>query len=100
YLLLLLCLGIDLGFNAFALATSGQFLDVLCLSAAILLQQRYIRHMLTLQMAERERDMAALAASEQAAAQLRNQSKEVVLQSATASHDLLQLLAAMRLQLA
>lgn len=100
YLLLVVCLGVDLGYNAFALATSGQFIDVLCLSAAILLQQRHLHKMLNQQMLERERDMAVLAASEQAAAQLRHQSKTVVLQSATASHDLLQLLAAMRLQMA
>lgn len=100
YLLLLVCLGIDFGFRAFALTTGGQFLDVLCLSAAILLQQRHVRRMLDQQMIERKWDMKALAASEQAAAELRHQSKETVLQSATASHDLLQLLAAMRLQLA
>jgi signal transduction histidine kinase len=100
YLLLLVCLGIDFGFRAFALTTGGQFIDVFCLSAAILLQQRHVRRLLDQQMIERERDMHALAASEQAAAELRHQSKETVLQSATASHDLLQLLAAMRLQLA
>lgn len=100
YLLLLVCLGIDFGFRAFALTTGGQFIDVFCLSAAILLQQRHVRRLLDQQMIERERDMKALAASEQAAAELRHQSKATVLQSATASHDLLQLLAAMRLQLA
>lgn len=100
YLLLLVCLGIDFGFRAFALTTGGQFLDVFCLSAAILLQQRHVRRMLDQQMIERERDMQTLAASEQAAEELRHQSKATVLQSATASHDLLQLLAAMRLQLA
>ena len=100
YLLLLVCLGIDFGFRAFALTTGGQFIDVFCLSAAILLQQRHVRRMLDQQVIERERDMQALAASEQAAAELRHQSKATVLQSATASHDLLQLLAAMRLQLA
>lgn len=100
YLLLLVCLGIDFGFRAFALTTGGQFIDVFCLSAAILLQQRHVRRMLNQQMIERERDMQALAASEQAAEELRHQSKTTVLQSATAAHDLLQLLAAMRLQLA
>lgn len=100
YLLLLVCLGIDFGFRAFALTTGGQFIDVFCLSAAILLQQRHVRRVLEQQMVERERDMQALAASEQAAEELRHQSKATVLQSATASHDLLQLLAAMRLQLA
>ena len=100
YLLLLVCLGIDFGFRAFALTTGGQFIDVLCLSAAILLQQRHLRRLLDQQMIERARDIQALAASEQAAAELRHQSKATVLQSATASHDLLQLLAAMRLQLA
>jgi signal transduction histidine kinase len=100
YLLLLVCLGIDFGFRAFALTTGGQFIDVFCLSAAILLQQRHVRRLLTQQMIERERDIQALAASEQAAEELRHQSKATVLQSATASHDLLQLLAAMRLQLA
>lgn len=100
YLLLLVCLGIDFGFRAFALTTGGQFIDVFCLSAAILLQQRHVRRRLDQQMIEHERDMKALAASEQAATELRHQSKAAVLQSATASHDLLQLLAAMRLQLA
>lgn len=100
YLLLLVCLGIDFGFRAFALTTGGQFIDVFCLSAAILLQQRHLRRRLDQQMIEHERDMKALAASEQAAAELRHQSKATVLQSATAAHDLLQLLAAMRLQLA
>lgn len=100
YLLLLVCLGVELGINVFALATAGQFIDALSFSAAILLHHRNTQKQLDWQLLERRRDMETLSSSEQLASQLRAQSRQTVLQAATSAHDLLQLLAAMRLQLA
>jgi signal transduction histidine kinase len=100
YCLLLACLGFNLGSQVFTVAAAGQFVDILCFSIAILLNHRHTERILGWQIQERQKDMEALSSSEQLAAQLRTQSKQTVLQAATSAHDLLQLLAAMRMQLA
>jgi signal transduction histidine kinase len=100
YCLLLACMGFNLGSQVFTVAAGGQFVDILCFSIAILLNHRHTERILDWQIQERQKDMAVLSSSEQLAAQVRNQSKQTVLQAATSAHDLLQLLAAMRLQLA
>lgn len=100
YCLLLACLGFNLGSQVFTVAAAGQFVDILCFSIAILLNHRHTERILDWQLLERQKDMEVLTSSEQLAAQLRSQSKQTVLQAATSAHDLLQLLASMRLQLA
>jgi len=100
YCLLLACLGFSLGSQVFTVAAAGQFVDILCFSIAILLNHRRTEKILDWQLQERQRDMEVLSSSEQLASDLRSQSKQAVLQAATSAHDLLQLLASMRLQLA
>lgn len=100
YCLLLACLGFNLGPQVFAAAAAGQFVDILCFSVAIMTHHRHTERILDWQLRERQKDMELLSSSEQLASELRSQSKQAVLQAATSAHDLLQLLASMRLQLA
>lgn len=100
YCLLLACLGFNLGPQVFTVAAAGQFVDILCFSIAILLNHRHTQRILDWQLQERQKDMEVLSSSERFAAEQRSQSKQVVLQAAASAHDLLQLFASMRLQLA
>lgn len=99
-LLLLMLMGVPLQFNVFALATLGQLADIICFSAAILIHNRKVENQLTWQVRQRLEDMRTLAASEQQATQLRLLNKDSILNSATTEHDLLQVLASIRLQIA
>jgi len=98
-LLLLMLLGAPLGAEIFAFSTGGQLVDILCFSTAILLNSRRTQSLLNQQINQRLADIENLNLSEQTASALREQNKDVILDSTRTAHDLQQVLSSIRLQL-
>lgn len=99
YLLIITCLGIDIGFNVFGISSAGQLIDIACFSAAIFYQSNKTREELHSQIEERKSDMELLALSEQEQEHAIDISKKATLDLATTAHDLVQPLSSIRLGL-
>lgn len=100
FLLLLMLMGVPFGTWVFSLSTLGQLVDIICFSTAILMNNRQTERLLDLQVSQRMTDIQTLSASEEFANSLKQQNKNMILESSRTAHDMQQVLASLRLQLA